>query len=84
LPQTGHGLSARDAAKVSFLETSVPEPAESSGLDEFVRKAAEREGVDEATAARSASTQSRPEVVLRRYVLSAHAAAVTQTGTTFS
>jgi hypothetical protein len=57
-------------------------------LDEFVRKAAEREGVDEATAARSASTQSPPEVVLpsgeTMYVLSAHAAAVTQTGTTFS
>ncbi|HWE09509.1 MAG TPA: DUF2267 domain-containing protein [Solirubrobacteraceae bacterium] len=34
--------------------TSVPEPAEPFGLDEFVRRVAEREGVDEATARRHA------------------------------
>jgi uncharacterized protein (DUF2267 family) len=34
--------------------TSVPEPAEPFGLDEFVRRVAEREGVDEAKARRHA------------------------------
>lgn len=34
------------------LLTSAPEPAEPFGLDEFVRRVAEREGVDEATAYR--------------------------------
>jgi uncharacterized protein (DUF2267 family) len=34
------------------LLTSVPEPAESFGLDEFVRRVADLEGVDEATASR--------------------------------
>jgi uncharacterized protein (DUF2267 family) len=36
------------------LVTSAPEPAEPFGLDEFVRRVAEREGVDEATAYRHA------------------------------
>jgi uncharacterized protein (DUF2267 family) len=53
------------------LLTSVPEPAESFGLDEFVRKVAERERVDEATASRhvqavfTALAQAVPPAELR-------------------